>query len=378
LFEDFHYNIYGFMKSSHRGGNALEILKNWKPKIFEAELATMSEEDLMHHLIEQKLMIPARFNYDFLKPIIGVDLGTVPFDHEKSRQFISLTFADGKKINVIGLRFEDISKWPTVLREYWPMFPEEMIELQKHEEELLVTRYQGLKEYLDKTGYFTSQSLDELRSYPNQNYYSDCEVEALAHLANVTDLSRLPPADSKACSPDPTPAPTPYAMDKMKKECATPAPTETSNETTSPTTQNETLSPTTENETWSPTTEGETLSPTTEDETMSPTADEEATPAPTETPTTAPTLSPTSAPTEGSWNTITGCFDKERPWVRVDDMYCPNTVAPTPSPTTLRPTPTPTVQGHWVVTILCRGEDDETIDTINCPEIQDDAILESY
>jgi hypothetical protein len=341
-----------------------------------------------------------------LRPIIGVDLGTVPFDHEKSRQFISLKFADGKKVNVIGLRFEDLPKWPTVLREYFPSFPEEMIELQKHEEELLVTRYQALKEYLDKTGYFNSQSLDELRSYPNQNYYSDCEVEALANLAKDTDLSLLPPASSKACSPDPTPAPTPYAMDKMKKECPTPA-----DETTSPTTQNETLSPTTENETFSPTTEGETLSPTTEDETLSPTTedetsspttelgtmyptkDEEATPAPTTAPTpsptseptpaptTAPTQSPTSEPTEGSWKTITGCFDHEKAWVRVDDMYCADTEAPTRTPTempTARPTPMPTVQGNWIIRMDCIDENGQEVDESNCPAVQNDAVVNSH
>jgi hypothetical protein len=329
LFEDFHYNIYGFMSEAGYalGANSLEILNTWKPKLFEAELATMSEDDLMNHLVEQKMMHPQRFNFDFLKPIIGVDLGTVPFDHERSQQFISLKFADGKQINVVGLRYEDLSKWSTILREYFPTFPENLERQQQHEEDLLVERYSDFKEYLDNIGYFNALSLDELRAFPNQNYYTDCEIMALANLSSVVDLTSLPPANSTACSSIPTLAPTPYPMDVLANA----------------TTQRKGC-----------------------------------------TPTEAPTVTPTASPTFGNWGTKTACFDASRPWVRIDDLYCldaPALPEPTPKPTqspTAVPTPSPTVQGHWVVSMECKAENGQVVDENNCPEVESRGIIESY
>jgi hypothetical protein len=329
LFEDFHYNIYGFMKTSDaRGKNAVALLKEWKPKLFEAELATMSEDDLMNHLIEQKLMLPQRFNSDFLKPIIGVDLSDVPFDHERSRQFISLKFADGKQLNVIGLRYEDLSKWNGVLREYFPLFPEEITEQQRHEEELLVERYEMLKEFLDNSGYFNALSLEELRSYPNQNYYTDCEVKALAHLTEPVDLASLSLANS-TCSPVPTLAPTPYPMDtlgdlvnttsgiaRQRKRCNS-----SSHDSTSPNgTQTE---------------------------------------------------APTGAPI-GTWKHVVGCFNRSEPWKRIAKEYCGETPSPTSAPTrspTAAPTVEPTVHGHWVITIECQDQAGRQVSERNCPGI---------
>merc|ERR1712130_1085289 len=134
----------------------------------------------MNHFIEQEMMLPQRFNYDFLRPILGVDLGTVPFDHGKSRQFISLKYEGNRQVNVVGLRFEDLAKWTTVLKEFFPGFPSAITEQQRHEEELLVQRYSALKTYPDETGFFNALALEELRSFPNQNYYTDCEIMALA------------------------------------------------------------------------------------------------------------------------------------------------------------------------------------------------------
>merc|ERR1719262_936010 len=112
------------------------------------------------------MSLPLRFMQQAMMPIIGVDLSTTPFDHDRSHQFISLKYADGKKLNVIGVRFEDVEKWGSILQKYFPYFPSNMGDLQqqKHEEDLLVERYALLKEYLDQSGYFNQLSLEELKS----------------------------------------------------------------------------------------------------------------------------------------------------------------------------------------------------------------------
>jgi hypothetical protein len=343
LFEDFHYNIYGFMKTSDaRGKNAVELLKEWKPKLFEAELATMSEDDLMNHLIEQKLMLPQRFNSDFLKPIIGVDLEDVPFDHEQSRQFISLKFADGKKINVIGLRYEDLNKWNTILREYFPLFPEEITEQQRHEEELLVERYEMLKEFLDNSGYFNALSLEELRSYPNQNYYTDCEVKALAHLTNPVDLTSLTSANATDCSSVPTLAPTPYPMDTLHSG-----------------TRNETSAGRRKKRCSNSSSPSYTAAPTWISSNG-----------------TSPTKMPTAGPSPiGTWKNVVGCFNRSQPLKRIAEKYCSETPSPTSAPTrspTPSPTTSPTVHGHWVITMECQDAAGRLVPERNCPEIHNE------
>jgi hypothetical protein len=209
LFEYFHQSIYGIDRINFNrsmlaaGENERSAIQAWRPKLFAAELETMLEQDLMNQLLEyQDLILQINFNSQVMKQIIGVDLGEVPFDHDQSRQFLSLRYADGKQINVIGLRYEDLSKWPTILRDYFPSFPEVMPEEKSwsqgisKENLLLKVKYKELKEYLDGSGYFTTLSLEELRSYPNHNYYTDCEVKYLAHVGSKP----LPMQDSAHCS----------------------------------------------------------------------------------------------------------------------------------------------------------------------------------
>jgi len=372
MFEDLHYMIFGDMATSNTvGDNARAVLGSWKPKLFSAELETMSDDDLMNHFMEQKMMVPQRFNQEFMMPILGIDLGTVPFDHERSRQFISLKFADGKQVNVIGLRFEDLSKWAGILTEYFPNFPEVMEERQKHEEELIGEKYKIFKSYLDKVGYFNALSLEELRSFPNQNYYTDCEVVALTNLAHPVALSTLPAAGD-VCNPVPTKAPTPYPNDAgattRRKGCATTIPVNGSTDTNFTIPNGSTLAPT-------PSTlpNGSTLAPT--PSTLAPT-----TLVPTETPTPSPTETPTVTPTFGNWETVMGCFDSSHPWTRIDDMYCADTTSPTLTPTpvpTYKPTPLPTIQGHWVINMECHDEAGLAVNSTNCPDIQNDAFLDT-
>jgi hypothetical protein len=345
LFEDLHYNIYGYMEHADaHGQHAIEMLKSWKPKLFEAELETMSRDDLIDHLVEQKLMLPQQFNVDFLKPMIGIDLGNVPFDHDRHHQFVNLRFADEKQINVIGLRYEDLSKWPGILQEYFPRFPSAMPEVQRHGEELIKTKYNELKEYLDGTHFFSALSTEELRAFPNQNYYSDCEIRALA---NLTDPTTLPPANSITCEAFPTEAPTPFPMDSSperavrRKPCPTPIPT---------------LAPT-DMATATP-----TLAPTemaTDMATALPT--DMATASPTSATTDMATASPTWATTDTATETTTmfkwvegqGCYDKNDPALKIDISYC-------------SPTPAPTVHGHWVTTMECKDGQGRTVPEVNC------------
>eukprot|EP00929_Paragymnodinium_shiwhaense_P032751 TRINITY_DN18113_c0_g1_i4.p1 TRINITY_DN18113_c0_g1~~TRINITY_DN18113_c0_g1_i4.p1 ORF type:complete len:394 (-),score=56.89 TRINITY_DN18113_c0_g1_i4:296-1447(-) len=105
------------------------------------------------------------------------------FDHDKHRLFIDTDGPNGSRISVVLLHFEDISKWNSILSEFFPAFKMRKVRTSHNR------WYSPLYQRLKSNFVYTAEEAQQLRDAQSWAFYSEAEKAKMPEAKFIKDGS---------------------------------------------------------------------------------------------------------------------------------------------------------------------------------------------